>query len=80
MIQDMLRHMDFKLMLDILEYVDVNYTRYFGLCGRKLHKIFWDCLDSKLTRYLRVCGCKLHKIFSECVDVNYTRYFESVWL
>jgi len=21
--------------------VDVNYTRYFGLCGRKLYKIFW---------------------------------------
>jgi len=29
MIQDTLRYMAFKLMLDILDCVDVNYTRNF---------------------------------------------------
>jgi len=63
MIQDTLRHMAFKLMLDILECVDVNYTRYFGLCGCKLYEIFWECVDVNYTRYFGLCGRKLYKIF-----------------
>jgi hypothetical protein len=46
-----------------LDCVDVNYTRYFELCGRKLHKIFWECVDVNCTRYFGLCGRKLYKIF-----------------